>query len=270
VILVLGCDTVGSAVAVALHGAGFAVVLLDDVDPPWSRRGMSFTDAWYVGSAALEGAEALFCASLRSIPTVLDRRGAIAATTWSWRGVAAALRPLALIDARMAARPSGRPLLAADPAGLLTIGVGSGFVPGEHVHVAVATAPGPRLGQVFDRAAAELPEAPLPDRGGATTDRIVAAPAAGRFVTAHRIGDHVVEGECVATVAARAVAAPMAGVLLGLPARGARVYAGGTIVEVDPCGDSSRCFGIEPRLRRIAGGVLTAMRTLAQDLPRRG
>ena len=104
VIVVLGAGDVGSAVALLLHRAGTAVVLCDEVDPAWPRRGMAFTDAWYLGSAELDGEAALFCASVKSIPAVLDQHRLIAATTWSWRGVAEALGAVALVDARMRKR----------------------------------------------------------------------------------------------------------------------------------------------------------------------
>lgn len=68
VVVVVGCDDVGSAIAHAMHVADFAVVLVDDIDPPWIRRGRSYTDAWYVGGATLEGVDACFCGSVRSIP----------------------------------------------------------------------------------------------------------------------------------------------------------------------------------------------------------
>ena len=55
VAIVVGSDVVGSAVAVMLDRAGYAVIVCDDVDPPWPRRGMSLTDAWYFGNAVLEG-----------------------------------------------------------------------------------------------------------------------------------------------------------------------------------------------------------------------
>ena len=104
VMVVLGAGDVGSAVALLLHRAGTAVVLCDEVDPAWPRRGMAFTDAWYLGSAELDGEAALFCASVKSIPAVLDHHRHIAATTWSWRGVAEALGAVALVDARMRKR----------------------------------------------------------------------------------------------------------------------------------------------------------------------
>src|SRR5438094_381612 len=40
VVVVLGAGDVGSAVALALHREGVAVVLCDEVDPAWPRRGV--------------------------------------------------------------------------------------------------------------------------------------------------------------------------------------------------------------------------------------
>jgi len=91
VAVVIGCDDIGSAIAWTLHCAGLAVALVDAADPPWPRRGMSYTDAWYVGGATLEQVDACFCTSVRSVPTVLARGDMIAATTWSWEGVVTAL-----------------------------------------------------------------------------------------------------------------------------------------------------------------------------------
>ena len=85
--IVLGCGEVGSAVAFALHQAGLAVVLADEADPSCHRRGMAFTNA---GMSATRNSRAKGRASARrsSIPSILARR-MIAATTWSWPGVAA-------------------------------------------------------------------------------------------------------------------------------------------------------------------------------------
>jgi len=55
------------------------------------RRGMAFTDAWYYGNATLDGATAVFCATVKSIPSLLERPRVIAATTWSLSGTAPAL-----------------------------------------------------------------------------------------------------------------------------------------------------------------------------------
>ena len=105
--IVVGATDVGSAAAIALHRAGYAVVLCEDVDPTWPRRGMAFTNAWYVGSAEVDGVAAVFCSSVRSIPTVLSRGELIAATTWSWSAwLSRSLPPPSCTPARATGRPA--------------------------------------------------------------------------------------------------------------------------------------------------------------------
>jgi xanthine dehydrogenase accessory factor len=255
--VVIGCGDVGSAIAHALHRAGCAVVLVDQADPPWTRRGMAYTDAWYVGAASLAGVDACFCASVRSIPFVLDKRDMIAATTWSWQGVADALQPIAVVDARMAKRQS--PASLKQNGGPLTIGLGPGFVAGVQVDVAIETAWGDELGAVIESGATRAFSGEPRPIGGAGRERYVYAPRAGRFQTDRGIGECVAAGDDVATLDGEPIAAPRSGALRGLTARGARVPVGQKIVEVDPRGDPSLCFGLGERPRRIAQGVLEAL-----------
>jgi xanthine dehydrogenase accessory factor len=95
--------------------------------------------------------------------------------------------------------------------------------------------------------------------GGAGRNRIVHAPSTGWFATSRRIGDRVHAGEVVGVLGSLPVAAPMAGVLRGLAARGARIREGDELVEVDPRGDPALCFGISPRESAIARGVVAAL-----------
>jgi xanthine dehydrogenase accessory factor len=269
--IVVGCGDVGSAVAHALHRAGCAVVLVDHADPPWTRRGMAYADAWYVGTAKLAQVDACFCASVRSIPFVLDRRDMIAATTWSWQGVAAALQPVAIVDARVVKRQAPASLKTDDSASPLTIGLGPGFVAGLHADIAIETAWGDELGAVIESGTTKPFEGEPRPVGGAGRERYVYASRAGRFQTDRRIGDHVASGEEIATLGGDSIAAPLAGVLRGLSARGARIGAGQKIVEVDPRNDASLCFGLGERPRRIATGVVEALarRGVIVGLPRR-
>ena len=259
VVAVLGSGDVGSAVARALHLAGCATVLIDDADPAWPRRGMAFVDAWYVGNAELAGVAACFCSSVRSIPTVLDRSDRVVATTWSWRGVAAALQPLAVIDAHVAKRSPPARLKAHAPSPLLTIGLGPGYRVGEHVDLAVETAWGERLGAIVESGGTQAFAGEPRKLGEVGSERFVYAPSAGRFRTFRNIGDLVVAGETIATLDGAAIAAPLSGALRGLSARGARIVAGQKIVEVDPRGERALCFGVGERPRRIAAGVLEAL-----------
>jgi xanthine dehydrogenase accessory factor len=217
---------------------------------------MAFTDAWYLGSAELDGEAALFCASVKSVPAVLDRHRLIAATTWSWRGVAQAFGAVALVDARIRKRSESDDLRT-DP--LTTVGLGPGFVAGGNVDVAVETARGEHLGTVIDTGPT-LPFAGEPLQiCGVGRQRFVYAPAAGRFMTDRRIAGRVLKGEIVGAVGAQVVVAPLDGVLRGLSARGARTAAGAKIVEVDPRGDPTLCYGPGERPLAIARGVVAAL-----------
>ncbi len=257
--IIIGAGDVGSAVAVCLARAGLAVVLCDAADPPWARRGMAFTDAWYVGNATLEQTTAVFCSSLRSIPSVLDSPRRIAATTWSWAGAAQALRPAAIVDARMRKRASGEDLRSRVASDIVTVGIGPGFVAGGNVDLAVESAYGARLGSVVEEGST-LALAGEPNAiGGAGRERFVYAPVAGRFATSRRIGERVGPGELLGVLGSTAIFAPIAGMLRGLTARGARVVEGNKIVEVDPRGDTTLCFGIGARPRAIASGVASAL-----------
>ncbi len=235
--IVIGAGEVGSAIAVALHRAGCAVVMTDDVDPAWPRRGMAFTNAWYIGNSELDGEAAVFCASQRSIPSVLDRRGAIAATSWSWAGVAAGLDPLAIVDATMRDPHSGALPGGRDPGSALTVAIVAAIAPDPGVDVVI-------------------PCPPESDFIGS----VVRASRSGRFATNHRIGDRVSSGQIVGGVGALPVAAPCDGVLRGLCARGARVVEGNTIVEVDPRGDPVLCFGLDVRAAAIGREVVSVLR----------
>lgn len=228
--IVLGCGDVGSAISLALLRGGFSVALLDEADPAWHRRGMAFTNAWYVGNADLGGEGACFCASLKSIPSILAR-GMIAATTWSWPGVAGALAPRALVDTRRRRRRGSEVLRGRVP---FVIGVGAGFTTGVDVDAVI-----------------ELPPEP--------TDFVVEATRHGRFVTERRIGEDVLAGQIVAGLGNEVVRAPAAGVLLGLAARGARVEPGDALVEIDRTAAAHRCFEVGEKAHVAASAVMSML-----------
>ena len=235
VAVVIGSGDIGSAIAVALQRAGCGVVISDKVDPAWTRRGMAFTNAWYFGNAELDGEGAVFCASVKSIPAVLDRRRLIAATTWSWAGVAGPLQPVAIIDATPRPHAAGGMFTSRDAEGALLVVVG-------------ARIDDPDVGVFVDS-----PVRTLEPRG------VVHASRSGRFATRRRIGDQVREGEVIAAIGALPVLAPKAGVLRGLSAHGARITEDAEIVEVDPRGDPVLCFGIEEPALAVGRAVLMAL-----------
>jgi len=259
VAIVVGADDTGSAVAVALHRAGFATVLCDDIDPPWARRGMSFTDAWYFGNAELDGEAAICCSNVKSIAPVLRRDSLIAATPWSWHGIALALEPVAIVQSLSTRRREGSAFKAGAPEGALTIGIGGDYDGEEDFDVVVASGHEGAAGVIGAGQAREFGTGTANFVGTADRGQIVCAPKAGRFATNRRIGDHVRQGQIVGAIGDSNVAAPIDGVLRGLSARGAAVFEGAIIVEVDPRGDPVLCFGIDEHAWRIARSVVSAL-----------
>jgi xanthine dehydrogenase accessory factor len=257
--LVLGSDVVGSAVAHALRLRDWDVVLIDDIDPPGPWRGMSFVNAWYLGTAELDGVAACFCASVKSIPSILYRQALIAATSWSWPGVAAALMPEVEIDTRAGGHGMPANLRARAPAGLLTVGCGAEFVAGEHVDLAIDAAQA-----LHDSAASRSGRNIAPPAHSlaraATNTRLLVAPRNGRMRSQLRIGEHVEAGEPVGDVNGAPLVAQQAGVLRGLSARGARVSSGQVVAEIDPLDDPALCYGVDAGAARLAGAVLRALK----------
>lgn len=230
--IVLSSGEIGSAIAHRLHRERFGVVLIDAIDPPWARRGRSFTDAWYLGSSELEGVAAVFCASVRSIPSVLHRAQAIVATTWSWPGVSTALQADALIDARERDVAELSPPLACVPPYTIAIGA---------------------------MASGEVDALIAPPARASRNALGVESPAGGRFATGRQIGDWVRTGDTLGAVDGHALAAPCDGYLCALAARGARVGARMLLAEVQVGASRADCFGIEARERAIADGVFKAL-----------
>ena len=234
VAIVLGSDEIASAIAHRLHCEGWGVVLIDRVDPPVCLRGMAFADSWYYGVAELAGVHAVFCASVRSIPTALRKGASVAATTWSWSGVAASLDPVVTIDTR---KPSERTSLHRATAPMRMIELGAGVVTAPEFHVPVPPA---RLALASNRTTAN-------------------APHGGRFAPLRSIGDALRAGDRVGMIDTTPVVATTHGILLGVTARGARVRAGDPVAVVDPRVERHDCFGLDGEGTRIAAAVMLAL-----------
>ena len=139
---------------------------------------------------------------MRTVATLLAQR-LIAATTWSWTGIAEALSPALVVDARMQVDRSPAVLIGS---AMVTVGVGAGFLPGVHVDL------------VVDGDDDEPPDV--------DPRLIVRADGPGWFMTSCRIGARVRAGEIVGHVGRQPFVAPADGVLRGVSARGARVHPG--------------------------------------------
>lgn len=254
-VLVLGAGDMGSAVAHALHAAGWPVTIQDEPAPAHPRRGMAFADALWDGRATLAGTLARRADDARALRGILAAREAIAITGLPPGSVLAAGPWAALVDARMRKRatPPDRRGLAP-----LTIGLGVGFVPGGNCDIAIETSWG-ALGRVL-RTGRTLPLRGEPRAiDGVGRERAVQAPEGGIVRTTHRIGDAVAAGEPVMEIGPHVLRAPLAGCLRGLVRGGVAVQPGAKVLEVDPRGDPALCFGLGDRPRRVADAVRAAL-----------
>jgi xanthine dehydrogenase accessory factor len=257
-ILVRGSGDVGSAVAHTLFRAGYAVLIHDSAQPTATRRKMAFCDSIFDGSAVLDGIRAQLFNDASAIAVCLASHELVPVTTLELSFLLPALRPDVLVDARM--RKHDQPE-AQIPFAPFTVGLGPNFTAGKTVHAAVETGWNEGLGQVIWQGATRPLEGEPQTIAGHARDRYVYAPAAGVFRTTLRIGDMVTAGQEVATIDEARLQAPITGMLRGLTHDGVPVARKAKVIEVDPRGAQAQISGIAERPRRIAGGVLDAIRT---------
>jgi len=255
-VLVRGVGDIGSAVAHRLFREGYAVVLHDLPMPTTTRRGMAFADAVFDGHAALEGVHALRAHDLARVKEALASHNAIPVYVRDIGPLLADVRPSVLVDARMRkhAAPEAQRGLAP-----LTIGLGPDLVAGRRADVIVETS-WEGLGAVItDGASRPLAGEPR-EIAGHARDRYVYAPLDGVFRTKARIGDAVRQGQEIAEIGSMALTAPLDGLLRGLTRDGVPVTVRTKVIEVDPRSREAEVRGIAERPRRIADGVLSAVR----------
>ncbi|HZP94957.1 MAG TPA: selenium-dependent molybdenum cofactor biosynthesis protein YqeB [Candidatus Limnocylindria bacterium] len=253
-VVVKGAGDLASGVAYRLHQSGFTVVMTEIAQPTVVRRGVSFAQAVFDGTAVVEGVRARLSATADDALVVARSRD-IAVVVDPEAHVVRRLRPVAVVDAIVAKRNTGTTLDDAP----IVIGLGPGFRAGVDVHAVVETNRGHRLGRVILDGEAE------PDTGvpapveGHGADRVLRAPADGVFVGVRGIGDRVAAGEVVGLVGTAEVRSAFAGCLRGLIQTGVHVRAGMKIGDVDPRAAREHCFTISDKALAVGGGVLEAV-----------
>jgi xanthine dehydrogenase accessory factor len=159
-----------------------------------------------------------------------------------------------VIDARLIKSPP-HPLPIDVP---LHIGLGPGFHAGVNCHAVVETRRSHTLGRVYWDGKTQ------PDSGKPEGDprRVLRAPADGVMVAKAKIGEHLEEGQIVATVEDRHPAiSPLKGVLRGLIRDGIHVTKGLKIGDVDPRDEVEACYLVSDKALAIGGAALEAILT---------
>jgi xanthine dehydrogenase accessory factor len=256
-VLVRGAGDVGSAVAHVLHAAGYRVVIHDHPAPSHGRRAMAFVDAIFEGSCTLEGTLAKRAGSVQDLAYMAECRKAVAVSVDALLLLVDTIRPDVVVDARMRKRSVPEAQMHLAP---VTIGLGLNFIAGTTTHLAIETAWGEHLGEVIQRGTALPLQGEPRQLGGFGRERFVYAPAHGAISTSRIIGEWVEAGEVVARLGATPLHAPIAGYLRGLTHSGVVVDERTKVIEIDPRRAGSIVRGIGERPRRIAEGVLAALR----------
>ncbi len=254
IILIKGGGEMASGAAQRLVRSGFRVCITELPEPLAVRRGVSFCEAVFAGRNEVEGLvgrrvsgeeEIRRCWEEGEVPVVIDPRCAI-------REI---LSPDVFVDATLAKGNTGTTLGDAP----LVIGLGPGFCAGRDVHVVIETNRGHHLGRVIEEGEAE-PDTGIPgDIGGYTGERVLRAPAGGRFRGKKQIGDRVETGARGAEVEGGPLEAAISGVLRGILHDGLTAEPNMKVADVDPRGTREHCLTISEKARAIGGAVLEAV-----------
>jgi xanthine dehydrogenase accessory factor len=259
-IVIRGGGDLASGVALRLHHAGFSVIILELDTPLMVRRSVSFADAVYQGHRRVEDVTARLVSAdqimvtleVGEIPVLVDPQANILRNQF-----VTSPQSTIVVDAR---------LLKTTPELLdvkfpLYIGLGPGFVAGENCTAVIETRRGHTMGRVYWRGSAQS------DSGEPEGDRrrVLRAPADGALDVHVEIGEHVKEGQVIATLQPEiamddfTIVSPFDGILRGMIHSNVRVTRGLKIGDVDRRNDPALCALVSDKALAVGGGVLEAV-----------
>ena len=257
IVVIYGGGDIGSAVAHCLFSNDYIPVIVESATPSTTRRRMAFATAVFEGEAELEGVRAECVESLAALRALLTWKKVVPVFVGKIEEVLQELVPPIFVDARMRKRETAESQLTYAP---LVIGLGPGFTVGTSAHVIVETNRGPHLGRVITAGSAESYTGEPISLAGYRRERYTYAPEAGVFHTHLDIGAHVHAGELLGRVDQHELHAQVAGMIRGITKDGITVKPGTKVAEIDPRSQEEFIAGIAERPRKIAEGVLAAIR----------
>ncbi len=251
-ILIKAAGEMASAIAVRLYRANMGrICLLDLPEPLAVRRQVSFCSALDSGSARVEGVEGVAVRNMADLEAAWEQGKLAVMLTTDWAGTGD-FQPDVVIDAVLAKRNLGTSRNDAP----LVIALGPGFEAGDDCHLVIETNRGHDLGRLISSGPAAANTGVPGVIAGEDVNRVIRAPAAGRFESSHDIGDEIYSGSIIGHVAGEPVVAPLAGVLRGLIRPGTEVSRGLKLGDIDPRGKGAYCGTISDKARTISGAVL--------------
>ena len=294
-IICRGAGDLATGIIHRLHRAGHRVIALETDYPAAIRRQVSFCEAVYDGSAAVEGVTARLVPALADAETDTETYSGINDTPaahivsekWDSSAIEAVLeagevpllidpkgesiallKPDVVVDAIIAKKNLGTTINMAP----LVIGVGPGFTAGQDVHLVIESMRGHNLARIITDGMAQ-PNTGVPGNiAGFTSERVIHAPAAGYIHDVRKIGDIVQNGDEIARIYPDKesydnalseyvpVNATITGIIRGLIREEYYFREGFKIADIDPReSELSNCFTISDKARSIAGSVLEAV-----------
>lgn len=294
-IICRGAGDLATGIIHRLHRAGHRVIALETDYPAAIRRQVSFCEAVYDGSAAVEGVTARLVPALADAETDTETYSGINDTPaahiisekWDSSAIEAVLeagevpllidqkgesiallKPDVVVDAIIAKKNLGTTINMAS----LVIGVGPGFTAGQDVHLVIESMRGHNLARIITDGMAQ-PNTGVPGNiAGFTSERVIHAPAAGYIHDVRKIGDIVQKGDEIARIYPDKesydnalseyvpVNATITGIIRGLIREGYYFRKGFKIADIDPReSEITNCFTISDKARSIAGSVLEAV-----------
>ena len=234
-IICRGAGDLATGIIHRLHRAGHRVIALETDYPAAIRRQVSFCEAVYDGSAAVEGVTARLVPALTDAETYTEidaetgteidtetysglndtPAAHIASEKWDRSAIEAVLeagevpllidptgesiallKPDVVVDAIIAKKNLGTTINMAP----LVIGVGPGFTAGQDVHLVIESMRGHNLARIITDGMAQ-PNTGVPGNiAGFTSERVIHAPAAGYIHDVRKIGDIVQKGDEIARI----------------------------------------------------------------------
>lgn len=259
-VVIRGGGDLATGIALRLYRSGMAVVVCETAAPTSIRRTVCFSEAVRLGETVVEGISARR-AAVEDVPDLLEK-GVIPVLVDPEAACVSRLKPDAVVDGILAKRNLGTTMDMAP----IVVAAGPGFTAGTDCHAVVETMRGHYLGRVIYQGAA-LPNTNIPGLiGGFAGERVLRAPADGRFQGAKQIGDYVEAGEAAGYVSGVPMVCTISGTLRGLLADNVLVTKGMKSGDVDPRCEPEHCGCASDKALAVGGGVLEAILHLHQKL----
>lgn len=246
-----------------LYEEGYRVAVLETEHPACIRRQVSFCEAIYEGKMEVEGVTAVYIeeAGEDALYKAVEKawaRGEIPVLKDPFGHVIKAFQPEVVVDAILAKKNLGTRRDMAP----LTIGLGPGFTAGQDVDIVIETMRGEHLGKIY-RTGSAIPNTGIPGViAGYSKERVIHAPASGKFQPRKRIGDMVKTDEVLGIIIPEEqqeevpVFASMTGLLRGMIKEGYLVKKGLKIMDIEPRMDEKElCFLISDKAKCIGESV---------------